>query len=99
MRVGRRERSEDVQGQVEQRNPYEVLALSKWATESEIEDAYERLRDLAKGDEAHLTDLDRAREALNDPERRARWDLETYAIPLSDPLRSYVLPDMDPWGG
>jgi len=88
-----------VQGQAEQYNPYEVLALSKWAPEAEIEDAYERFRDLAGEDEKRLDELARARDALMDPERRARRDLETYAVPLSDRLRACVLADLDPWRG
>lgn len=88
-----------MQGQAEQCNPYEVLALPKWVTEAEIENAYERLRDLAGEDEKRLDELARARDALMDPEHRARWDLETYAVPLFDHLRSCVLADLDPWRG
>ena len=83
--------------EAERCNPYEVLALSKWATEAEIEDAYARRGDRVGADKKRRTELDRARDELKDPERRARWDLETYVVPLSDRLRSYVLTDLDPW--
>ncbi len=85
--------------EAERRNPYEVLALSKWATEFEIEDAYTRRRDLVGADEKGLAELDWARGELKDPERRARWYLETYAVPLSDRLRAHVLSGLDPWRG
>lgn len=74
---------------VPEQNPYDLLQVPRDASIDEIEDAYDALYDLHEpgaraGDEreiAFLTDLNEAREALLDPQRRAHLDQKLHERP------------------
>ena len=87
------------------RDYYEVLGISKGASEEEIKKAYKKLArkyhpDMNPGDkeaEEKFKEINEANEVLSDPDKKARYDQFGFAGVDPNYLKGYLFTDQTSW--